>query len=202
MIANEPEEMPNGQQTAGQQTAGQQTAEQQTAEQQPAAPGRKLFFALWPDAASRAALATLQAPVAGRLTAAAKLHLTLAFLGHVPADRVPALLAVRDRLAVPPLRLVIDCYGYFARPRIAWAGMTQVPAGLVALHEELVRELDAAGFSAATHGSFKPHVTLAREARHAPPDAPGTPVVWDVDSVVLVESLPGGRYVAVDAAGA
>ena len=180
MIANEPEEMPN--------------------ERPGAAATRKLFFALWPDAPSRAALATLQAPVAGRLTPAAKLHLTLAFLGHVPADRVAALLAIRDALAVPPLRLAIDCYGYFARPRIAWAGMTRVPAELVALHEDLVRRLEAAGFSAATHGAFKPHVTLAREARHAPPDAPATPVVWEVDRAVLVESLPDGRYVSVDAA--
>jgi 2'-5' RNA ligase len=174
MIANEPEEQPN------------------------AGPTRKLFFALWPDGATRAALAALQAPVVGRLTPPAKLHLTLAFLGHVAADAVPALLAIRDRLQVPPLRLVIDCYGYFARPRIAWAGMMQVPAGLVALHEELARELEAAGFSAATHGAFKPHVTLAREAKQAPPEAPDTPVVWTADRAVLVESLADGRYVPVD----
>lgn len=178
MIANEPEDRPN--------------------DGPGAAPARKLFFALWPDDAARVALATLQAPVAGRLTPRAKLHLTLAFLGHVPADAVPALLAIRDRLAVPPLRLVIDCYGYFTRPRIAWAGMTQVPAGLVALHEALARELEAAGFSAATHGSFKPHVTLAREAKQAPPEMPETPVTWFVDRAVLVESLPDGRYLPVD----
>jgi 2'-5' RNA ligase len=153
---------------------------------------------LWPDDATRDALAALQAPVSGRLTPPGKLHLTLAFLGHVPADVTPALLAIRDRLDVPPMHLAIDCYGYFARPRIAWAGMTQVPAGLVALHEELVRELEAAGFSAATHGAFKPHVTLAREARQAPPQVPAAPVAWTVDRAVLVESLPDGRYVPVE----
>ena len=174
MIANEPDEQPN------------------------AGPTRKLFFALWPDDAARAALAALQAPIAGRLTPPAKLHLTLAFLGRVPAGAAPALLAIRDRLHVPPLRLSIDCYGYFTRPRIAWAGMTQVPAGLVALHEELVRALEAGGFSAATHGAFKPHVTLAREAKQAPPEAPAAPVVWTVDRAVLVESLPDGRYAPVE----
>ncbi|QGZ39844.1 2'-5' RNA ligase [Pseudoduganella flava] len=156
---------------------------------------RKLFFALWPGDAERAALAALQADVKGRLTPPAKLHLTLAFLGHLPAAGVPALLDIRAALAVPPVRLVFDCYGYFARPRIAWAGMTQVPAELVALHDDLVRRLGAAGFSAATHGSFKPHVTLAREAKEAPPDAPPAPVVWNVREAVLVESLPDGRYV-------
>ena len=178
MIANEPEVQPNDGPGAQRQ--------------------RKLFFALWPDDAARAALAALQAPVAGRLTPPAKLHLTLAFLGHVPADAVPALLAIRDRLAVPPLRLAIDCYGYFARPRIAWAGMTQVPAEMVALHEDLVRQLEASGFSAATHGSFKPHVTLAREAKQAPPAAPAASVTWNVDEAMLVESLPDGRYMPVE----
>lgn len=174
MIANEPEGKPN--------------------------PGatRKLFFALWPDDATRAALAALQAPIAGRWTPPAKLHLTLAFLGHVPADAAPALLDIRNRLHMPPLRLEIDCYGYFARPRIAWAGMTQVPAGLVALHDDLARALEAAGFSAATHGAFKPHVTLAREAKEAPPGVPETPVVWTADRAVLVESLPDGRYAPVE----
>jgi len=182
MIANEPEVEPISGPIAGQTTG----------------PTRKLFFALWPDDAARGALAALQGPVAGRLTPPGKLHLTLAFLGHVPAHAVPALLAIRDRLDVPPLRLAIDCYGYFARPRIAWAGMTQVPAGLVALHEELARELEAAGFSVATHGTFRPHVTLAREARQAPPEAPAAPVAWTVDRAVLVESLPDGRYVPVE----
>lgn len=164
----------------------------------PADPTRKVFYALWPDAAARAALAALQATVTGRLTPPAKLHLTLAFLGHVPAAGIPALLEIRDQLHVPPLRLVFDCFGYFSRPRIAWAGMTNVPEELVTLHEDLVRDLTAAGFSAATHGAFRPHVTLAREAREAPPAAPATTVIWDIHTAMLVESLPDGRYVPID----
>ncbi len=168
------------------------------AEDRPAAArARKLFFALWPGDGERAALAALQEPVTGRLTPPAKLHLTLAFLGHVPADAVPALLAIRDALAVAPLALRFDCYGYFARPRIAWAGMKDAPPALAALHEELVQRLEAAGFSAASHGAFRPHVTLAREARSAPEDAPATAVDWLAQEVALVESLPDGRYVAL-----
>jgi 2'-5' RNA ligase len=164
----------------------------------PAPAARKLFYALWPDVAERDALAALQQGVAGRLTPRDKLHLTLAFLGHVPAERVPALLAIRNAVAVPPMRLVVDCYGYFARPRIAWAGMKDVPAALVALHEELIMRLEAEGFSAATHGAFRPHVTLAREAKAAPVGEPAVPVVWEVREAVLVESLPDGRYAAVN----
>jgi len=158
---------------------------------------RKLFFALWPGQAARADLAALQAGVEGRLTPRDKLHLTLAFLGRQPAPAVPALLDILHALVVPPMRLEIDCYGYFARPRIAWAGMTQVPPALEALQADLVGRLEAAGFSAATHGSFKPHVTLAREAGHAPAAPPVAPVVWEVMEVALVESLPSGVYAPV-----
>jgi RNA 2',3'-cyclic 3'-phosphodiesterase len=162
----------------------------------PIAATRKLFYALWPNDAQRAALAALQAGVQGRLIPRAKLHITLAFLGQQPADSVPALLAILAELALPPLRLEIDCYGYFARPRIAWAGMTQVPTPLIELQENLVRRLEAAGISAATHGSFKPHVTLARESREAP-TASFAPVIWQVDRAALVESLPGGEYIVI-----
>ncbi len=155
---------------------------------------RKLFFALWPGEATRAALTALQAGVPGRLTPRDKLHLTLAFLGRQPADAVPALLDILHALSVPPMRLEIDCYGHFGRPRIAWAGMTQVPPALDALQADLVRRLEGAGFSAATHGSFKPHVTLAREADQAPDAPPAAPVTWEVMEVALVESLPSGVY--------
>jgi 2'-5' RNA ligase len=48
--------------------------------------------------------------------------------------------------------------------------------------------LEAAGFSAATHGAFKPHITLAREARGAPPEAAFAPLAWEVTELALVES--------------
>ena len=42
----------------------------------------RLFYALWPDAAARAALAAWQASLGGAPTRPDKLHLTLAFLGR------------------------------------------------------------------------------------------------------------------------
>ena len=161
--------------------------------------GRKLFFALWPAPDTRAALARLQPLAPGRPIAPAKLHLTLAFLGHQPPAALTPLLAILQGLALPetPLRLSIDCLGYFQRPRIAWAGMSQVPPALPALQAELMTRLAAAGFSPATHGQFRPHVTLAREAPHAPPDARFAAVPWLADQVALVESLPDGSYAPI-----
>lgn len=158
-------------------------------------PSLKLFFALWPDAPTRDALARLQAPVAGRHTPHDKLHLTMAFLGQQPVDALPALLDILESVPVSPMRLVVDCYGYFTRPRIAWAGVTAPPAELLAMQADLIARLAAAGFSTATHGTFKPHITLAREARGAPPDEMTAPVVWDVRELALVESVTAnGKY--------
>jgi len=157
----------------------------------------KLFFALWPDAAARQALLRLQSPVRGRLIPPEKLHLTMAFLGQQPAEALPVLLDILQATHVPPLQLTVDCYGYFKRPRIAWAGMSVVPAGLLAAQAELMARLEAAGFSAATHGEFKPHITLAREAKEAPAAFSAEPVVWDVRGLALVESMADGRYVPI-----
>ncbi|GAB2848745.1 RNA 2',3'-cyclic phosphodiesterase [Pseudoduganella ginsengisoli] len=164
----------------------------------PTAAKRKLFFALWPDPGARAALAGLLPLVQGRHIPPAKLHLTLAFLGQQEEARLPMLLSILKRLSVPPMRLQIDCFGYFARPRIAWAGMAQPPQALLGMQEQLMAELAAAGFDPATHGAFKPHITLAREAKQAPGDAGFAPVRWDVPQVALVESVVAtGEYVPV-----
>jgi 2'-5' RNA ligase len=162
---------------------------------------RKLFFALWPDDAARQALARLQQAVQGRLIPPQKLHLTMAFLGQQPAATLPALMEILRAVQVPPLRLEIDCYGYFRRPRIAWAGMTAPPQELLAAQAELMARLEGAGFSAATHGEFRPHITLAREAREAPGQFSGTPVVWRVAGLALVESMPDGSYVPLAETG-
>ncbi|MGW8394682.1 RNA 2',3'-cyclic phosphodiesterase [Pseudoduganella sp. HUAS MS19] len=155
----------------------------------------KLFFALWPDDGVRQDLVRLQQPVRGRLIPPEKLHLTMAFLGQQPAEALPVLLGILHATHMPPLQLTVDCYGYFRRPHIAWAGMSEVPGGLLAAQGELMSRLEAAGFSAATHGEFKPHITLAREAQEAPAGFSAAPAVWNVAGLALVASMPDGRYV-------
>lgn len=160
-------------------------------------PSHKLFFALWPDADTRFALARLQQGVRGRLIPPEKLHLTMAFLGQQPAEALPVLRGILAETAVPPMTLLVDCYGYFQRPHIAWAGMRAPPPELLAMQADLMTRLEAAGFSAATHGEFKPHITLAREAKEAPAEFSAAPVLWRVRELALVESRPGGAYLPV-----
>lgn len=162
----------------------------------------RLFFALWPDDATRAALAGLQRGLRGRLTAPENLHLTMAFLGARPAAIVPDLCAILDELPPRDVTLAIDRLGYFARSGIAWAGMREAPAALRDWQAELVGRLAAQGIANDREFGFTPHVTLARSA--APISAePVETILWPRPRLVLVrsETRPeGARYAVIAAA--
>jgi RNA 2',3'-cyclic 3'-phosphodiesterase len=153
-----------------------------------AAPDRlRLFYALWPDDAVRDALTALQAPLRGRLTQRANLHLTLAFLGAQPVSLLPVLQGILQELPYADIPLVIDRSGHFAQRRIAWAGMRLVPPELRMLHGALERLLEQHHIEFDRRPEFKPHVTLARNA-DAPPEMPDTPIHWRADHAALVQS--------------
>jgi 2'-5' RNA ligase len=165
-----------------------------------AAPARlRLFFALWPDAAARAALAqyarAAQAVCGGRPMRPANLHFTLAFIGDVDAVRLDAILDAAA--AVAPRRLVLDVdrVEYWRHNSIVCAGAGTVPAALAALARDLRAVLDAAGVRY-DRKRFVPHVTLLRDAGPVPPPSLA-PVRWPVDSFVLAKSVPGADYAIV-----
>lgn len=100
------------------------------------------------------------------------LHLTLAFLGDVEPERVPALeasiaaLAARHRAVVVPTGRL----GAFSRPgsaRVLWYGVGDDGGAIAALAGDL-----AAALGLDVDGPFRPHVTLAR-ARHRSVDLRG-----------------------------
>jgi 2'-5' RNA ligase len=147
----------------------------------------RLFFALWPDDATRTALMRLQAPMRGRIIPYENLHMTLAFLGTQPAELLPTLKEILERL--PPLTatLTVDRVGYFTRNRVAWAGMHEAPDALTGLQKALAQAITQRGIAFDNQHAFKPHVTLARDAA-LPPDLAFEPVVWRADKVALVQS--------------
>lgn len=151
---------------------------------------KRLFYALWPDAAVRTALHRLQRQLQleGRPIPAAKLHITLAFLGQQPVSVLPALQTILTRLQGPEMTLTLDRIGYFKRPRIAWVGMQQVPDALAALQQDLESLLAQQAIAYTPSTTFKPHVTLVRDA--AAPDAVScAPIAWNANEVALVESV-------------
>ncbi len=94
------------------------------------------------------------------------IHLTLKFLGSVPAERLQDVVGAVQRSAVPappiPLELaVLGCFPDKRAPRVVWVGLKQVPQELRNLQKRIERELVAIGFPAESR-PFSPHFTLGR----------------------------------------
>ncbi len=175
----------------------------------------RLFIALPVPQAVSARLGALQRAwkahgLPFRWTRAEGLHLTLVFLGGRPAQEVPEIAQALGRAVAgrAPLRLAVRGLGCFptpVRPRVVWAGLTGDLDALDGLRRALGAELQAAGVPFQRQ-PFRPHITLGRAARPAPPGettrlqaqlAAGQETsygAWKADSVELVRSQlqPGG----------
>jgi len=152
----------------------------------------RLFFALWPDDATRAALAgaslAIQRVAGGRATRAESIHLTLAFLGDCDAGRLDELKAAAARVPMRPFELVLDEAGFWNHNRIAWAGAKAVPPELDTLVAGLRTVLAEAQF-AFDAKPFVPHLTLVRKARPGCAMPMLEPIRWPVTGFALVRSV-------------
>lgn len=155
---------------------------------------RRLFFALWPSAEVAAALEDRQRSLdlRGRRMPRPRLHLTLLFLGDVPAAAVPDLLAGAGAIDdVPAFDLLLSRVGYFRGPGAAWLGPANPPAELLNLAGRLADLADACGLDVAAR-SFRPHVTLARRVARAPRRRRiEEPLRWRVAQFSLTQSMTG-----------
>jgi len=168
-------------------------------------PTDRLFFALRPDAAAVARIATLQQclraehGLRGRANRPEHFHLTLRMVGDfwgLPPALVEALCAQAARLRMPPLQLVLDQALSFQSnrrrrnfPFVLLAGEPLAP--LRQFQGELERALVAMGLAPAP-GSFTPHLTLGYDDRAVAPQ-PITPLPWRADEFLLIHSLIGRR---------
>ena len=158
----------------------------------------RLFLALWPDPRARDALAEVARSLAklacGKPVPAAKIHLTLAFLGEVAPERVDAVRDVARSVRGAPFDLVLDAMGSFRKARVAWVGSSRPPEQLVRLQSDLEAGLRARDF-ALEERPFAAHVTLARKVALEVPPAAMAPIGWRAGEYVLASSETGsGRY--------
>jgi 2'-5' RNA ligase len=169
-----------------------------------AAPGTRVFFALWPHPAVRDALAAAavkaQAECAGRATPAAKLHVTLFFVGEIERARLGALEACAAAVRAERFTLDMDVLGYWRHNRIVWAGARQTPPALESLVSQLTANLALEGI-AGEDRRYVPHVTLLRGARCAPKNTSLDTPQWEVPAFTLVESVRAGGGVRYDVLG-
>ena len=159
----------------------------------------RLFFALWPDDATRDALNRtgkwLHQHWGGRRMRADTLHLTLAFLGNTSAAQLEALLPHVETIHLDTFELTLGQAGCWRHNRIGWMGTNQMPPQLGELIDRLNAALRAAGLSVDPR-PYTPHVTLLRNS--AGGEVPACdPVCWAVSDFVLVKSrteIGGAHY--------
>ena len=103
------------------------------------------------------------------------IHLTLKFLGDIPAEQIQpiaaaAMGAVQDE---PPLSLGVSGLGAFPnprRPRVIWVGLEGDVARLGRLQTRLEEALEPLGFPREER-AFRPHLTVGRvKDPRRPPD--------------------------------
>jgi 2'-5' RNA ligase len=154
----------------------------------------RLFTALWPPPSLRAAIAQWQDgwawPRQAARVKADRLHVTLHFLGDVPAARLPELVRA---LPVPfePFALELGVAEVWPNG-VAVLQPLATPARLRRLHAALGARIAGLGWPL-DERPYRAHVTLARRAHGAKPPVQGPGLRWLVaDGYVLVRSLPQG----------
>lgn len=153
----------------------------------------RLFFALWPDPSLRREVSSvidrLRSTQEARWIDAARLHLTLAFLGEQPAARLPQLEEVGAGMRTPGGALLLDRLELWRRPGVLCLVPREEPTQLVGLNELLSQRLSQAGFDLERR-AFRPHLTLARRASVCPDyDLSRHPALeWSPKALTLCES--------------
>jgi 2'-5' RNA ligase len=150
----------------------------------------RLFFALWPDAALRARLHrasnTISVERPARRVPHYNLHLTLHFIGNVLFGKMDCLRQQARLVEAAAFELSIDRQGHFSKPRVAWLGCREIPAGLREMHEQLGQRLQLCDYRPeARH--YNPHVTVARKIGAIVDSASFAPIAWKVEAFSLVE---------------
>lgn len=151
----------------------------------------RLFFAIIPDKSTSVSLHAIGNSLArfsrGQVVGPDRLHLTLAFLGEVPPERLDKLLAIGESLPrLDGAVWTIDRVGGWPNG-IVWAGSSQPCPALSELAAALQQGLAQAGFPTETR-PFVPHVTLLRRARRRLPPQDIAPLPFVLRRVSLMES--------------
>ena len=96
----------------------------------------------------------------------ANVHLTLKFLGDVPAAKLPKVIEAVRRASDSCSRFEVEasgagCFPSPRKPNVLWVGLVHLPDALLSLQRNLEVALEAEGFARETK-PFKPHLTIGR----------------------------------------
>ncbi len=102
------------------------------------------------------------------------IHLTLQFLGDVPAVKINSIAQALTAACAPfhPFSVTVGGLGCFPnakRPRVTWVGVDEPTGTLAALQKAIERAMVPLGFTPERR-AFHPHLTLGRTKRQATRD--------------------------------
>jgi 2'-5' RNA ligase len=150
----------------------------------------RLFFALWPhaDVTRQLAQATRQLKLEGRSrwVNPANYHLTLAFVGKVPAAKLAVLQQIGRSLRAPRFTFTCDSIEFWRESKVIVATAPAAPRVLLDLSTQLNRAMGL------TPEPLRAHVTLARKVTQPPVLQAMLPVVWRATNFSLIRSDTGG----------
>ncbi len=158
---------------------------------------RRVFFALWPDDRQRDRLRDYISPLAklveGRAVYRGDWHVTTAFIGEFPQERLPDLQARAAQIAVEPFRLRFDRVEFWPRPKVASLVAATVPPALQQLVDAQNALLSDFGIMIEER-TYRPHITVVRGAKPFETQRLAQPAVIEWSGFQLVESIsqPGG----------
>jgi len=163
---------------------------------------RRLFLALWPNAAERAALAAWQAPLhelcGGKVIRPDILHCTLVFLGEVAEQHVQTLCLAAREVVFHSFELDLTTAYFWGHNHIVYAAPGAVPPALNILVSNLECALRKQRFRLEQR-PYQPHVTLLRHALWSDAPLPVPPRVrWQINDFALVQSLTDGQGARYD----
>ena len=153
----------------------------------------RLFFALWPTAATRtrmsAALESWLVHCDGRPQRPDQWHVTLVFIGGVDAERVKDVERAGADVRGPAISLRFDRLEHWRKPQVACLTASATPRPLFALVRDLEQVLTAheIDFDRRDH-DYHPHVTLARKVKRCECAGAVESLTWPISAFVLVES--------------
>jgi 2'-5' RNA ligase len=130
----------------------------------------RAFIAIDIDEAVRQKLVVAQQELAAtgaqlKLVEPVNIHVTMKFLGEVPEEKIEAIAAALRKAVVNTQPFNIDVRGIGVFPnlryvRVIWAGVTDGREAIIAIQQNIDRELGKLGFR--PERDFVPHLTLAR----------------------------------------
>lgn len=164
-------------------------AEQQTS--------RRLFFALWPNDDVRqqlvSKLCSLPEDKRAKHVVPQNLHITLSFLGSINKDVETCVRSACAGIKLPGFTLEMDKLIYRHKQGMVWLESAQIPAALLSLAASVESVCRNCGIETEDR-PYKAHLTVMRKVRSFSSAVSIEPIIWPVNSFVLVSSqtLPEG----------